>query len=232
MVCATASPRRSRPSRRRRTIAFDGKQSSRADPAGDRFPRPAAAPRAMGLATQDSPAASTLGQRFATIRIVRLLLSRRAEGRQRDRATRGGGRIRAIVRTAAAGRSRLGGSSSAALRSLTIACAARPPSCAWAGTAAPPPVVTVPLVGGASGHALSRAASASHGGCGRPALSTKRAGSHPIRKHAHHDRVRDEAAEFLLAAQRELGKQVRTMPSVACPPSGTLGRTARPRLRI
>jgi hypothetical protein len=32
-------------------IAFDGKQLSRADPAGDRFPRPAAARRAIGLAT-------------------------------------------------------------------------------------------------------------------------------------------------------------------------------------
>ena len=34
------------------TIGFDGKQSSRADPAGDRFPRPAAARRAIGLATK------------------------------------------------------------------------------------------------------------------------------------------------------------------------------------
>ena len=33
-------------------IAIDGKQSSRADPAGDRFPRPAASRRAIGLATK------------------------------------------------------------------------------------------------------------------------------------------------------------------------------------
>ena len=43
----------------RGTIAFDGKQSSRADPAGDRFPRPAAAPRAMGLATMRSSQSSS-----------------------------------------------------------------------------------------------------------------------------------------------------------------------------
>jgi len=36
------------------TIGFDGKQSSRADPAGDRLPRPAAARRAIGLATHRS----------------------------------------------------------------------------------------------------------------------------------------------------------------------------------
>jgi hypothetical protein len=57
------SPRRSRPGNRRRTIAFDGKQSSRADPAGDRFPRPAASPgRAIGWrrSARPDPARSAL----------------------------------------------------------------------------------------------------------------------------------------------------------------------------
>jgi hypothetical protein len=48
------SPRRSSSCGGRGTIPFDGKQSSRADPAGDRFPRPAAARRAIGLATKRS----------------------------------------------------------------------------------------------------------------------------------------------------------------------------------